>query len=57
MTCISTRQKADEKEKMMSLKNIKYKKDEIIKEGFGASALVLMLAVFVSIFILLSSYI
>jgi hypothetical protein len=40
----------------MNLNNIKYKKDELIEEGLGASALVLMLAVFVGIFILLSYY-
>lgn len=40
----------------MNLSNIKYKKDEIVEEGLGASALVLMLAVFVGIFVLLSYY-
>lgn len=37
----------------MNLNNIKYKKDEVVEDGLGASALILMLAVFVTIFILL----
>lgn len=40
----------------MNLNNIKYKKDEIIEDGLGALALVLMLASFVGIFILLSTF-
>ena len=40
----------------MKLKSITYKLPEAIEDGLGASALVLMLAVFVMIFILLSCY-
>lgn len=41
----------------MNLTNIKYKKQDLVEEGFEASALILMLTVFVGLFILLSCYI
>ena len=53
MVCISTRQNTDERKQTMKPKSITHKLPEIVEDGLGASALVLMLTVFVMIFILL----